>query len=288
MPGRPSSCSLRWPVWTGAALTTLKRWPESLVRLRRRLPKIRHCRWQIRNHHYSNRYLNFARWYVPLGRAGIMDRVDAAISALGTCLLLAGAATLTLTYWLWRGSCENRAACRKSRPRRDDLDAPRQEHSEGHEGQTLERIFHGQVPIPSPRAIHPLRKRPSRVDGVFCASSKGLVRKDVHKAVASRELDDAAIDHLAAHASATHREVQQRRRLFRRSNPNKPRLLANASAIWIGMVRSDQRSWKKPLWTIVVEYQSEFKNGRCAGSAASPETCIERKCSQPRVTQSLT
>jgi hypothetical protein len=33
-------------------------------------------------------------------RAGIMDRVDAAISALGTCLLLAGAATLTLTYWL--------------------------------------------------------------------------------------------------------------------------------------------------------------------------------------------
>jgi hypothetical protein len=29
-----------------------------------------------------------------------MDRVDAAISALGTCLLLAGAATLTLTYWL--------------------------------------------------------------------------------------------------------------------------------------------------------------------------------------------
>lgn len=29
-----------------------------------------------------------------------MDRVDAAISALGTCLLLAGAATLTITYWL--------------------------------------------------------------------------------------------------------------------------------------------------------------------------------------------
>jgi hypothetical protein len=33
-------------------------------------------------------------------RGWIMDRIDAAISALGTCLLLAGAATLTLTYWL--------------------------------------------------------------------------------------------------------------------------------------------------------------------------------------------
>jgi len=28
-----------------------------------------------------------------------MDRVDAAIAALCTCLLIAGAATLTITYW---------------------------------------------------------------------------------------------------------------------------------------------------------------------------------------------
>jgi hypothetical protein len=29
-----------------------------------------------------------------------MDRIDHAISMLGTCLLVAGAVTLTLTYWL--------------------------------------------------------------------------------------------------------------------------------------------------------------------------------------------
>jgi hypothetical protein len=29
-----------------------------------------------------------------------MDRVDAALAALGTCLLIAGVAILTLTYWI--------------------------------------------------------------------------------------------------------------------------------------------------------------------------------------------
>jgi hypothetical protein len=29
-----------------------------------------------------------------------MDKVDAAVTALSTCMLIAGAVTLTLTYWL--------------------------------------------------------------------------------------------------------------------------------------------------------------------------------------------
>jgi hypothetical protein len=49
--------------------------------------------------------------------------------------------------------------CRKSRPRDDDLDAPRQERSERHEGQTLEGIFHGGSPFSAPR-YPSTRKRP--------------------------------------------------------------------------------------------------------------------------------